>query len=430
MEKSLRVMALSFIDKIRNRLTESTSQGHPGESPPSFEPASINETKFVFDQNGYSTSLKDIPGWLDWLFDRSPLSTAVTAVVVSFVVFIGGFVIAKSISFDQEYLTSIPIYVGSIGIALVLGIIRYVSKKIHISYEKLRPCFLVDDTLYKNTVTSWLSKIWSPGGNWPAFIILFLISIAAVHVTFYKPSLLNNSLLSSLKPPLFRESWFTGPGIDIKAAIIIYYGFFISYLLGPSLRMLILNFFFLRDLKKFPVIPIANIIRSRFQGVKAFYVHVSFAWFIGVGLFGFVFFNKLDVLSVFFLISLSIIGLLTFLTPHIIFRGYLESSHELACNIALASLNRDIGINLKENHVTANHVGLDISLNKLAENLKDLSGIILSTSLPKPFIYDTSDTLMLVMGQLIAFARLLFEIYKRTDHNNIPIPAITYCLPF
>lgn len=429
MEKHIRTITLRLVDQIRYYLAGNTSQDHQAgtNQGSNYDQATINKHQVVFNKSSFSTSASNIHGWLDWFFDRSPLSTAITATTLGFFVFIGGLFIATSISFEVDYLTTIPIYLGSFGIALVSGTINYASKQIHISYEKLRPCFLVDDKVYKKTITSWLLNIWKPSENWLAFTFLFTLSLAAVSVTFYYPYILNNSILSSLKPPLFRDEWFNGSHTNIKALIIIYYGVFISYLLGPSLRMLVRNFLFLRDLQKFPVIPIANIIRSRFQDIKSFYVRVSFAWFIGVGLFGFVFFYKLDILSVAFLSGLSIIGLVTFLTPHIIFRGYLENSHKLACDIALISLHTDIGINLHEDHAIINDIDLEVNLNKLGQDLKDLSGIMLATSLPKPFIYDTRDALILVVGQLIAFARLLIEVYNRAGETNIP--ATTYCLP-
>ena len=60
------------------------------------------------------------------------------------------------------------------------------------------------------------------------------------------------------------------------------------------------------------------------------YVAITIAWFVGVSLIGILLFNDLGPLSLSVLITLSALGLFTFLTPQFVYRDLLMRSSRLS----------------------------------------------------------------------------------------------------
>jgi hypothetical protein len=166
------------------------------------------------------------------------------------------------------------------------------------------------------------------------------------------------------------------------------------------------NLWFLLDLRRLPVIPSAEIIRSRLRGVTNFYLAISFSWFVGVGLFGLVFYRALDLLSITFFSLLSLLGTGTFLTPQVIFRRYLASSYRFTCDVALEGLNRELGIKIHEESRSADAARIPMRGLSAPEGLES---IITSTTRPGGLVYDAGDFLVLLFGQLVTASVIVLQ---------------------
>lgn len=261
-------------------------------------------------------------------------------------VFCGGLFISLTIRFQETYLQTPAIYVGCFGIAWVLGVLRRASRTAHEVYEDLRPCFLVEDEEYRRITSGWFSKMASHGGNFLVSFSFFFLAVIAIVIRMFMPDVMQSLTIRSLGPFFFPDDWFSSTNLELKAAIVIYYGFLIALPLGTGARLMALNLLFLLDLQRLPVIPAARIIRARLQKLTNLYVFVSGSWFVGVALFASMFFRNVDVLAALFLGFVSLLGILVFLIPQLILTRYLARSYRLACDWSLQTLNDILGIEL------------------------------------------------------------------------------------
>jgi hypothetical protein len=254
--------------------------------------------KLCFDSEQFATSPDQFRAWFDILFRILPFPIPITAAIMGILVFLGGLLLSLIIDFEREYVYTPAIYIGSFGIAWVLGVLRQASLTVHEAYEDLRPCFLVDDKEYKQIITLWFNRICSNSGNLQASMLFFVLALIVVYIGAFRDDVIQALNIRSLRPLFFFPFyWFTPDNLVFKAAIISYYGFFVALPLGTSFRLMVLNLFLLLHLRHLPVIPAANIIYSRLRVVTELYLFVSGSWFVGVALFGIMLFRTLDLFS-------------------------------------------------------------------------------------------------------------------------------------
>jgi hypothetical protein len=405
--------------KLDNRKRAGISD-HSRGFKPSYEDATrttIFSPLLRFDKDKYSTSTEDFKAWFDYIFNFSPFSVPLTSAIIGILIYLIGLGLASVINFEEEYIKTPAIYVGCFGISWVLGVLRQASCSVHGAYEELRPCFLIEDEEYKKKITLWFNRICNNFGNFVYSLLFFILATIIVYIGAFRPDITRNLNIRSLRPEyFFPDFWFTQPNLSIKAAIILYFGFFIALPLGTSFRLMVLNLQLLLDLRNLPVIPTATIIRSRLRNVTNLYMFVSGSWFVGVSLFGVILFRTIDVFSGVCLGALSLLGTMVFLTPQIIFGNYLAKSYRLTCDWSLQALNKRLGIELHEK----SRIYLPFELSADVANLNDLSSIIEASSKPNMIIYDTHDFLVLILGQLIVIASAFFQsfiqIYLNSSH--------------
>lgn len=359
-----------------------------------------------FDHERFATSLSQFRPWYYHLFEGFPFPIPVAAALVVLLVFLGGLLLSWAIGFGRVYVRTPAIYVGNFGIAWVLAVLQQGSLQVHTAYERLRPCFLIDDEEYRHVTTSWFNRMASHAGNFQVSMCFFALAVAVVYIGMFRPDIAQALDIRSLRPLLFfPPPWFAHDNLTLKCAILCYYGFSVALPLGTSFRLMVLNLLFLLDLRHLPVIPAPEIIRARLRDVTNLYMFISASWFVGVSLFGVVLFRTLDMLSALFLGSLSLLGVLVFLTPQVVFRQYLARSYRLVCDWSLHALNRHLGIELHER--TRSHYLSELDAHPA--NLNGLATIIQTSSKPGALIYDAGDFLILLGGQLIVFASAFFQ---------------------
>lgn len=301
----------------------------------------------LMDYRGYATDPIHFRTWLDAIYARVGLSIPATSALIGAVVLLSGFLLAETFGFGVPYLRTKAIYIGIFGISLVSGMIRYASLNIHRVFEYVRPCFWVDDTAYQSFLARWFSRMSKGAGN-AVFIALYGLLAVLLAVGEFLGPLENRVSSLSIKAYFFEPFWYTPENLWGKIALIAFYGICIAFPLGFATSLLTKNMLFMRELGDLPVIPSPRLIRTRFRAVVDFYLRIVFAWSIGIGLFGLVFFTRLDVWSVAFLSLMNLLGLAAFISPQLCYRKYLEQADRAMTRRALNDLYARVGIRLFE----------------------------------------------------------------------------------
>lgn len=354
----------------------------------------------------YGTLQKDYMLWVDIVFEKFGLHPLASATILGLIPFFVGLLISFTISFGKEYLATFPVYIGTFGIIWVLAILNHSSTTFHEAYGELRPCFLITDKEYSQLVSKWFKVFSSHKGNLIAIFSLALFAIWAVSVTIYNSQFLATIHSNSLTE-IFPSYWYLPEHKLIKAIIISIWGIFVAFPLGTAARLLFYNFFFLLQLRKLPVIPIPSTIKTRLQKINDLYIFITSTWFVGVGLFGILLFDKLDLISIVYLGVLSAFGTLTFLTPQFVYRQLLIQSHKVASQWILYSFYADLNIKLTENQFTK--IPTEIG-SKLAK-MDDLKGFVEVSKQSDLWVYDLRDFFFLLVGQVVSFGSVYIESF-------------------
>ena len=358
------------------------------------------DTDKEFNFARYATDSRSFSTWLDKIYDRSPLNTFFTSFSLCAVIYFGGLMMAYAINFQWNYVQSVPIYLGITGILLVIVFVRYGSRQIHTAYEQLRPCFLITDSQYNYILIRWYQRLSNNLGHWVIGLLIVIFFWAAIFCQFFDQELLLRLHIKSFSPEFFKtENWYTPGGKSMKTAILFYYAFFVGLPLGTAGRILILNFFMLFDFKNLPVIPLPHLLRGRLRKTASFYITISITWFVGVALFGVLFFTDIDFFSTALLLVLSLLGIITFITPQVIYRILIDNSESLSNQWHLALFYKKFNINLIErenNSLITTQQGIEI------KNLKEWRDFENSSLPVKKWVYDFTDLATFLIGQAIA----------------------------
>lgn len=367
-------------------------------------PVAISDDMKSMDFGVYETQHKNYQLWVDVLFDKLRLPFPIPAILLGAIPFFIGLLISIAISFQKQYLETLAIYLGAFGIAWVLAILNHSSREFHSAYSELRPCFLVSDKEYSQLIDKWFKLFSNHKRNYIGVLVLALIAIVAVFVVYYHPALvalINSNSLTQV----FPAYWYSVDNKFTKALIIAVWGVFVAFPLGTAARLLIFNFFFLLQLRKLPVIPIPSMIKVRLQKINGLYIFIASTWFVGVGLFGILFFDKLDFMSILGLGALSLFGTVTFLTPQFIYRQFLVQSHKVATQWVLYSFYSSLNIKLQEKATTniPTEIGSDLA------KMNDLKGFIDVSKQSDAWVYDPTDFLLLLLGQIVSFGSVYIQ---------------------
>lgn len=366
-----------------------------------------HQSRQFFDYQDYSTTHDEFLTWVDRLFRCLKLPGLLASALFAGLIFTGGLLIAWSISFHYEYCRSTVIHLGVLGIFWTCYFIHYGSVRIHATYEHLRPCFLVTDEYYKLTVSQWFHRFISNRGNVLAAAGLFILFLPIIYIGFFHPELCQSLKIQSIRPAIVEQhGWYLKEHLTVKALIIVYYAVFVALPLATGGRIIVLNTAFLIRLRKFPVVPLPNIIHFRLKRIVSLYLIVSLTWFGGVALFGVLLFDRLDAFSASALLLLSVLGILTFFTPQLVYRRFLLRSSKVANQWILRGLYRKFGFTLVERPISglmSDEKGAELS------SISDFSGFVQAASVQRQWIYNPTDLLILFIGQLAALASVYFQ---------------------
>lgn len=348
-------------------------------------------------ESSYRTEFSNHKLWLDKIYDLLGFSDIVCSILLGATPLLIGFIYSLFIGFHELYITTLPIWLGVLGITLTCYSIRYGSKSFHSKYSYLRPCFIVSDIRYKEFVSTWFDRL---SNNYPTFvfsIIAFLLFISLAYIRYYHSGILVDLNLTSIEPKGFLiKNWYEEPYINLKYILMSLFAAFVAFPLITALRLLYINFFFLMDFKNLRVIPFSNILKIRLRKITNMYIIISLLWMIGVSLFGVLFFTKFDLVSLSLISTLSVLGILTFSAPQLIYRNLLIKSEEVNSSLVINSFYEKLGGKLDDinNGVYKN------TINKF--KIDEYVDIIGSTQIADKWIYNPGQVAAFVMGQAAA----------------------------
>lgn len=364
-----------------------------------------------FQFKDYETKPNNYQTWLDFIFLKFNLPDLLTAIILSIIVYLIGLFFSFFANFYVNYTNTLAVYLMCFGISLSIYTLRISSKNIHKCFARLRPCFMISDNEYYYFLNTWFKRLSNNK------IILFLTLFTTVflglllYYKLYDENIYNKLNLLSLELRSFKDNgWYDQSYLKVKFGLFAFFIIVISSILVTSFRILFVNFFFLLDLIKLPIIPIPNLIRLRLGDISKLYSFTSFNWFIGVSLFGIMLFSTWDWLSISVLSAISLIGFITFITPQYIYSKLLGNSQNLATNWIFSSFYERMNISLNEKNL-ANIINSN-NASKLYK-LKSLTDYFDASKPVKLNIYNFPQLILFLLGQIISLSSpKIIEVIK------------------
>jgi hypothetical protein len=307
-----------------------------------------------------------------------------------------GLGLAAPFGFTSVFVSTPAVYLGSGGFALTLTTIHWASSRVHGALEQLRPIFLIGDDQYYGLITRWFGRLVSRTGTLASFVCIFGVSVAGVVLGMATSDDTRRRWhLMSLRPTLFPTSWYELENRVPAVAILVVSGALFSLALATASRMLVLNLRFVWQLSQLPVIPMPTLVRARLRRLVDLYVGASLAWAVGVALFGTLYYKDYDPLSGSIVVSLFLLGLLTFAIPQLVCRQYIIRSYDSLCAAAMACVYLRLGITLDEREMPNR-----LLVAQMPTNPADLEQL---TGRPKTWVYDSQDVFIWLATQAVAF---------------------------
>jgi hypothetical protein len=346
----------------------------------------------------YSTNPADFQTWLDKIYSKLNSSVPVATILIGVSVFFLGLLFAATFDFGKEYVNTSAIYIGVLGICLVSGVVRYASLKIHGVFEYLRPCFLVENNSYLSFVNRWFSRL-SNNGNLVVAGVYIVLALLLAYAEFHT-SLMGRVQYGATKAYFFNSFWYQPENLSGKTFLIAFYGICVALPLGTATRLLFLNYVFMRELAKLPVVPLIQTIRLRFRELIDYYLFIYFTWSIGIGLFGVVFFNGLKIDSILFLSVLNALGIGAFISPQLCYRSFVSQEMKFRTNQSLKKFYANFRISLAERPIAAVGNSKSVELKGISET----SGESINW-----WVYNLSDILLFILAQIIVYGATFLQ---------------------
>lgn len=349
-----------------------------------------------------ATDTHEFRTWIDILAEKIRVPFWIVSVLIAILIYLGGWLITLFIGYERKYLESYFFIIGSVTISYVFLMIRIGVQKIHVSYEQLRPCFLQNDEEYRSVIHKWFGRIVNIRYQLISTIVLILFAFIVVFLSFYHPEILSRINIKSFRPSIVTPYWYEQDYLLVKSILFFYYGIFCAIALGTATPMLVINLFFLWDLRNFTVIPLPNLVLFRLRKTTNFYIFVALSWLLGVAIVAVSLYKDIDVTLTIILIILTLIGTLTFFIPQVIYRIYLDRSYALSSQIVLQSFYNSLNIKLIENNQVAEkfmHLADEFSLPDLVEYFQSA----------KLWVYNLSDLFLFALGHIVTIGCVFLD---------------------
>ncbi len=323
-------------------------------------------------------------------FEIIPYDYLTASALLGIFIFLVGLVISFLARFSMEFVSSVPIYLGSFGIFWTSACLRWGTLHCVDMWNQVRDCFEVSDEKYFETVDTWLERIF----NSNRMFILYMLVIVPVclGVFFYFKS--ETEVSFRIIPKIFSDIWYIQDSfLYLKISIIILYAIFIFLCLIAASYGFVCNILLTREIGTFPISDVYTA-AQKLRIFSTFHLVCSVTWFVGVSLFIIVFReNLMKPLAAYWVIFLTLIGFLMFFVPQVSIRSALEKA------------KREVLVRLGEEYsgifktLLLNKKSKD--LGKLATKLEMLERMQIYAESIRTWIYDITTISRLVISSLL-----------------------------
>jgi hypothetical protein len=341
--------------------------------------------------------------WIDWYYKRVPLPYLSTTVLSGIALFVAGLAVSLVNGVSDLYLEAPPVYLGAIGFALVVGSTRWVTSRFPSILVEIRPCFRVDERLYRRFAREWLDRASSNRRFWFFACAFIVLAVGVAYVGAVQPDIFQRYGIQSIRPSLFPSAWFARG--DATLAIVIVYAIACGLALITGMWLLATNVPFLLRLQRFGVIPVPASIVARFHRMTEIYLMTSFTWALGVLLFAILFVRNADAASMVLLLVLGAFGLVTFFLPQWVINNFLMKSNDSIAEGARL---------IYESHFHG-HSGNDIARAHLRQDTSmsywEFVSLAADAAQGPRWVYDISDAVVVVLAQLLPVAAVAAQAF-------------------
>jgi hypothetical protein len=340
-----------------------------------------------------------------WIFHRLFKHFSLPPIYVSFftasMLYVIGWVISYLYRFDDLYVNTHLFRHLTLAIWLALLTIAMGRIELYKSLLKIRKCFIITDGEYLRYINDWYSDLFKSKG--PIVIWSFIASLIiwAIISLFYPYPLITN-ILDHLRimpfTTILDSEWFLEPKLPkmLMLTLFLWFGAVpLSLGLWGGYRFPI----FMRRLETFQVVPIPSLLLIALRIPTELFLSVSFVWFILTVSTSFVLFTTINIASGLIISAIASVGLVLFFVPQYSFHTLLIKSY-----LRLSELSADVYSDLYVNDENKKGVK-DYKKNKLSFCV-DTSEKIRPVNL---WVFDISDILLLILGQLFSLAGLIWQ---------------------
>lgn len=277
--------------------------------------------------------------WVDQLFEtlahlvckharsETPMAIAITSFLCAFAVYVLGLIIAASCSFVRVYSSTGAIYYGFLGIAWVLGWLRWGLLRFPHAINNLTVCF-ASEPEFLDVANRAIRRMNNRAGAFSFSILIFCFSVTAVTFGLFV------FVHDEGRIRLLSLPWYQSDPIWHEAILLVF-GAGCCLLLGTGFWILGVNATFLKAIGGLRGLPLPGILIARFRPLTAFYLRVSVSWYVGFALIALLFVNHLDRASVTVLFIISALGLITALVPQLVFHAIItQAANDMAGDLA------------------------------------------------------------------------------------------------
>ena len=231
---------------------------------------------------------------------------------------------------------------------------------------------------------TWLRRYSHNKYVLPFSVAVVFVGFIVAYLSWYHGTNVRSSTLISFRPTLFPNEWYN-EDILKKMLTIDLFAVWCGLPLGTAIWIFLTNARFLYDIKRIPVIPIPIVLLTKLRGITNLYLFAAFTWYVGVALFALLLLREFGIVSITVVIILMIIGFSMFFLPQYIFHGFLVRAYnDIADGMILVYRQRFMD-----------------SDPDAGRDFEAFSDMVEFNEPGQLWVYDLSDIMILLLGQLI-----------------------------
>lgn len=289
----------------------------------------------------YGTTREEYKLWVDYIFDwfKATLERRFRRYLVAAgwatLIWLIGLLVLTPFGLAWLYITSPAVYFFWIGIAWCMNALRWLSQTYHIRTNRVRPCFPIGDSAYKDLVSPYARKATA---NWS--IALHALPYAVVTWAYIAAVLFSlggrlGPVLEFAFPRSFPLEWRTGADLIPKMVVLDFLFTVSLFHAYTGARLTLATTPLYAKLATIKVVPLPIMVTELFQGVLNLYLSGAFMWSFGIVLAELLYLAQLDLYSIYFVVAVTVLGLVAFLVPRNAVKTIWEHAKHNAIDIAI-----------------------------------------------------------------------------------------------